>query len=149
MPNDASTRYLLRPHPVSQSPDVLGLAVELQAAGDCLSLDYQLAGDPAKLRIPAPAARRRTDELWRHTCFEAFVAPAGSTAYAEFNFSPSGAWAAYRFDAYREGMAALALRTEPRVEIQSAADGFELQVALDLGALPPIGAGHRVRCVSV
>lgn len=45
----------------------------------------------------------RTDGLWRHTCFEAFVAGAGP-AYREFNFAPSGAWAAYAFDDHRSGM---------------------------------------------
>ena len=46
----------------------------------------------------------RTDGLWRHTCFEAFVGAVASTEYWEFNFSPSGAWAAYHFSGYRAGM---------------------------------------------
>jgi hypothetical protein len=32
-----------------------------------------------------------------------FVAPAPACAYREFNFSPSGEWAAYAFARYREG----------------------------------------------
>ena len=47
--------------------------------------------------------RDRADDLWRTTCFELFVAGEG-TAYREYNFSPSGQWAAYDFDDYRAGM---------------------------------------------
>ena len=54
---------------------------------------------------PEATARVRTDELWRTTCFEAFVRTDGG--YVEYNLSPSGAWAAYRFDGYREGMRGL------------------------------------------
>ena len=43
----------------------------------------------------------RTDDLWRHSCFEAFVG-LGDGAYLEFNWSPSTQWAAYRFDRYRD-----------------------------------------------
>ena len=46
----------------------------------------------------------RTDGLWRHTCFEAFIAAAVRPEYWEYNLSPSGAWAAYHFTGYRAGM---------------------------------------------
>ena len=45
----------------------------------------------------------RADELWKTTCFEAFLRAARKKAYREWNFSPSGAWAAYDFKAYRKG----------------------------------------------
>ncbi|HVJ01003.1 MAG TPA: DOMON-like domain-containing protein [Sphingomonas sp.] len=47
----------------------------------------------------------RRDELWRTTCFEAFLRVEGESDYYEFNFAPSRDWAAYRFTGYREGMA--------------------------------------------
>ena len=56
---------------------------------------------------PSRAPPVRTDGLWRHTCFEAFIGQAGGRDYWEYNFSPSGAWAAYHFSGYREGMAPL------------------------------------------
>jgi hypothetical protein len=43
----------------------------------------------------------RRDELWRTTCFEAFLRGHGD-AYREWNFAPSGDWAAYDFASYRE-----------------------------------------------
>jgi hypothetical protein len=57
----------------------------------------------SRLVVPAPAEPGRADELWRSTCFELFVAGEGA-AYREYNFSPSGQWAAYEFDDYRSGM---------------------------------------------
>jgi hypothetical protein len=64
---------------------------------------FRVFGDMARLVIPPPAAPDRTDGLWRTTCFELFVAGEGSK-YREFNFAPSGQWAAYEFDDYRTGM---------------------------------------------
>ena len=36
--------------------------------------------------------------------FELFVRPMGSPAYCAINMAPSGAWATYLFDSYRQGM---------------------------------------------
>ncbi len=63
---------------------------------------YTLTGDTAGLRIPLATAPGPADGLWQHTCFEAFVAAEGEAAYREFNFSPSGQWAAYRFAGERQ-----------------------------------------------
>ena len=51
-----------------------------------------------------PDARRRTDELWRHSCFEAFVGLDGEPGYCRTQFLAVGRWAAYAFDDYRTGM---------------------------------------------
>lgn len=53
--------------------------------------------------IPEAAEPVRADELWRTTCFEAFFRDSDTDAYREWNFAPSGNWAAYDFTAYREG----------------------------------------------
>jgi hypothetical protein len=60
-----------------------------------------LTGDLAQICILAPQPPAATDGLWEHTCFEVFVAVAGKANYHEFNFSPSGQWAAYSFSDYR------------------------------------------------
>ena len=80
----------------------LSISVEVRAQVDAVRLRYTLRGDTSALRIPSPAAPVPTDGLWRHTCFEAFVAAHGETAYREFNFSPSSEWAALRFSGERE-----------------------------------------------
>ena len=61
-------------------------------------------GAPAgRFVIPEPAEPARTDDLWKTTCFEAFLRALGKKAYREWNFAPSGEWAAYDFTAYRDG----------------------------------------------
>lgn len=108
-----------------------GRTVTAEARFDAATatLDYAVAGPPPIW--PAPAAPRRADGLWRTTCFELFVRGGPGPGYAEFNFAPSGEWAAYRFDARREGMRKL--ETAPPV---IAARGTGIRVTLDLAALP-------------
>jgi hypothetical protein len=57
-----------------------------------------------QFQIPEPAEGRAA-ELWKATCFEAFLRAEGEEAYREWNFAPSGQWAAYDFSAYRQDMA--------------------------------------------
>lgn len=66
--------------------------------------EFRLDGHMSAIIMPRPAAPARRDNLWQTTCFEIFWQPLGGTAYREFNLSPSGQWAAYDFDSFREGM---------------------------------------------
>jgi hypothetical protein len=60
-------------------------------------------GAPAeRFVIPHSEEPGRADGLWRTTCFEAFLR-GEEDAYREWNFAPSGDWAAYDFASYREG----------------------------------------------
>jgi hypothetical protein len=92
----------LIPHPGHPPFEVGTIAASAWREGDRWHFRYLLDGT-SKLILPDPAAPGRADELWRTTCFEAFVGSEG-TAYREYNFSPSGQWAAYAFDAPRDGM---------------------------------------------
>jgi hypothetical protein len=112
-----------------------------RGAGGMLSLGWRLEGELSRLCIPAPAAPSRADRLWEHTCFEAFVSPASSAAYCELNFSPSGAWAAYRFAGYRQDMTALDLPSPPDARWERSAGTLTLEVALRLAALLPGRSG--------
>ena len=95
----------LTAHPSTPCDAIRTLQVRVQLREpDLLEIEYILQGDPARLRIPPPRTAQRTDELWKHTCFEAFLLTDESPGYYELNFSPSGEWAAYRFSAYRTGM---------------------------------------------
>lgn len=94
---------LLRCHPSSPASVALEIAAAARKlASGAFAFRYRVAGDVRALRVPGRAAARRTDELWRRTCFEAFVRAPGSERYLELNFSPSGEWAAYAFARYRE-----------------------------------------------
>jgi hypothetical protein len=142
MPSASSSeRFPLLPHPSSQRGEVreLGIRIDRPSAAE-LKLEYRLEADLEALRIPEPRVPSRTDGLWRHTCFEAFIAQPGGHAYWEYNFSPSGAWAAYHFSGYREGMTALLKGAAPVIQVDSAGDEFVLEVAVDLSWLTRAGA---------
>lgn len=114
------------------------VAVERTVSG--LELRYELAGSLSVIVWPTSAEPRRADSLWQHTCFEAFVAAGGDNTYYEFNVSPSGAWAAYRFGGYRERLADPELASTPRVELRRLDDGVTADVVLTLEGVPRLKA---------
>ncbi|HYC95748.1 MAG TPA: hypothetical protein VEB39_08650 [Sphingomicrobium sp.] len=100
-------------HPDTPPGAIHTVEAELQrVAGGTVAM-FRAMGDISRLVIPPPANPVRTEGLWQSTCFELFVAGEGET-YREFNFSPSGAWAAYAFDGHRRGMRDF----DAKVEIQ-------------------------------
>ena len=93
---------ILTPHPDTIDPPGVRIEVEVERDGRSLWLRFVVEGDVDGVVWPADATGERTDDLWRRTCFEAFVAAEGG--YVEYNMSPSGQWASYRFDGPRAGM---------------------------------------------
>jgi hypothetical protein len=145
----AHGRHFLLPHPVSERGAVQDLveelAVTVAGGSQQLSLRYRLTGELAALQLPEPRPTTRSDGLWRPSCFEAFIARAGANEYWEYNFSPSGAWAAYHFNAYREGMAPLMQGVPPGMRRQDGEETFELEVTLDLSWLRRSSSGVGLR----
>lgn len=126
----------LIPHPTTDCPAVAALAVDIAPGPEGgLSLAYRLTGTIAALAIPAAAHPARADGLWRHTCFEAFVMAGDGPGYREFNFSPSGLWAAYAFTGYRDGARDLPMPA-PAIAFRAEADHLVLAVTLPAPALP-------------
>ena len=102
--------------------------------GPCqLSVEYLVQGNIEELKLPAATLPERRDNLWRATCFELFVA-LDDGGYAEFNFSPSTCWAAYRFDDYRSGMRDID-GVRPVVDVIATDPRLAVAVRLDLGGL--------------
>ena len=93
----------LTPFPGLAHPDI-EIVAEASRLPGVLRLWFTVRGDIEAMTLPETAAPERRDGLWQRTCFEAFVGGENG-GYHEFNLSPSGEWAAYRFDNYREGMA--------------------------------------------
>jgi len=125
--------HRLLPHPAAPPAAAIGeVSVLLARIGDALIIKYVLEGDLSQLQLPEPRPPVRSDGLWRHTCFEAFIGRDGADEYWEFNFSPSSAWAAYHFTAYREGMAPLMKGTAPAITSTAAARRLEVEVTVDL-----------------
>lgn len=122
-------RQRLTLHPASACAAVTAIEVEVTRSSRALTFDYLLAGEIGDLILPPPVESRREDELWKQSCFEAFLSAA--PGYYELNFSPSTAWAAYRFDEYRAGMRHADI-APPAIETRAGPDRFELraQVAL-------------------
>ncbi len=92
-------------HPETSDDAVKQLHIETRAtySQDKLALHYDLRGSLTNIQIPGlTRTAGETDELWRHTCFEAFIAVHEEPEYYEFNFSPSGHWAGYAFTEYRQ-----------------------------------------------
>lgn len=123
---------VLRLHPDFRCDAVTRIDAEIARpdAGGLL-VDYIVSGNLRDLILPPPAVPARTDGLWQHACFEAFVRPAGGDTYLEFNFAPSTHWAAYRFDRYREGMKAAEI-APPRLDVERASQRYILRTALTL-----------------
>ena len=133
-------RRPLKLHPQSACGAVAGIEVEItRPAGGSLLLSYAVTGVIGDLLLPPIAAPARSDELWRHTCFEAFVKDAAGEGYYEFNLAPSTQWAAYRFDRYRTGMRPAGEIEPPQIVVESAADRYTLRAVLSL----PTGRGGQ------
>lgn len=129
-------RQLLRLHPDSRCVAAAHIEVEVaRPHADSLALSYLVTGKMSEVRMPPVMAAARSDELWRHTCFEAFVCASSGAEYYEFNFAPSTQWAAYRFSSYRSGMCVAAEISAPPIEVQSSPDCYTLQVSLELDRL--------------
>ncbi|MBX3032827.1 MAG: DOMON-like domain-containing protein [Bdellovibrionaceae bacterium] len=123
----------LRVFPGTPVPEGLTIHFEADWSGGVLSLRYRLNGPVARFRGVAESSVMglRRDELWKTTCFEIFVRPEGSRAYWEFNFSPTGDWAFYRFDSYRQGQSSPPLKNPP-LTVFKKQQGWEFSVTADL-----------------
>jgi hypothetical protein len=144
MLNLAPKQIGLVAHPTTQSDAIESLDVRLSVLSPgVLTLTYALRADMSRIRVGPEVVPGPADQLWKHTCFEAFIQPSGSRGYYEFNFSPTKQWAVYRFDSYREGMTPVDLARPPDISIRKGADALELQATFPLPVSAGIGAAQR------
>jgi hypothetical protein len=123
-------------HPSTRNGAVRAIQVLVRRSANAeLQLTYRLDGDLPHIRIPSPGAPRIAMELWRHTCFEAFIALQGQPAYHEFNFSPSGEWCAYTLSGYRNGTPAADEMMRPHIAVNSTSSRLELDALIRLDRL--------------
>ena len=123
----------LEPHPDTGDTPTDRIEVHIERDGPLLWLRFVAWGEVDRIAWPAEAAQGRADDLWRHTCFEAFVAT--DDGYVEYNLSPSSQWASYRFDGPRMGM-----RNADEVATVEGLDGAWDMVALEARIELPPGA---------
>lgn len=123
----------LTPHPVSPQSPIDALTVRLEREGSVLRLRFVAEGQMPEVVWPEDAEPGRADDLWRHSCFEAFVE--ADDGYVEYNLSPSGQWATYRFDSPRQGMRnALEVATLGELDLASDMLALETRIELPNGA---------------
>ena len=117
-------------HPQTPCAAVRGIDAKVarSARGRELEVRYRIDADLERLRIPPPRPAASAERLWKHTCCEIFVARPDTRAYHEFNFSPSGEWAAYAFSDYRAG--APLVCPDPGIAVTSGAGRLELTARL-------------------
>lgn len=77
----------------------------------------------------------RRHRLWEKTCLECFAAIEETSAYWEFNFSPSGDWNVYHFDGYRQGMKEEAAFQRLEIDIRQVENFLSVECILDLNIL--------------
>jgi hypothetical protein len=148
----AAMKLSLKPHPESRRSAVSTIEVGIShPSPGTVALNYVAAGAIRDLAAPPPGAIERADELWRHTCFEAFLQPVGSGPYVEFNFAPSRRWAAYRFETWRRGMRPLDSLPTPEIEVNRSPDAFRLDAQVRVGgiSLLPGDAPWRVALTAI
>lgn len=102
----------LHNHPTTPATWIENVIVTCDYDADKIILIYQIIGDITLLQLP-PLSNlpNRADNLWQHTCFEAFIAEKNTTKYCEWNFSPSRQWQLYEFTNYRSS------RTLPKMSV--------------------------------
>lgn len=108
-------QFNLVPHPAtppSDPPFKVWVNIEHSAAFGATATTnvwFGIGAPTSRFVMPEPVEPARAENLWETTCFEAFLRVPGAASYREWNFAPSGAWAAYDFSGYRDG------RTEAEV----------------------------------
>jgi hypothetical protein len=101
-------------------------------------MTFCLDGDIPGIRVPAPGVPRFATDLWHHTCFEAFIAVEGQTAYHEFNFASSREWAVRAFRRYRDGGPIANEMMRPDIAVNSTDTRLELGALVRLDRLSAI-----------
>lgn len=134
----------LLPHPATPCPAVSGFTVTATRGSD-LRLAYALQADLAAIALPPLALPGFAEDLWRHTCFEAFIGREGTPAYYEYNFAPSGRWAVYGFADTRQRVDLATAALAPAMHWQHTGDRLTLDATIPLDRLPDLaGAVLRV-----
>jgi hypothetical protein len=129
----------LRCHPSKRPQAVQAVQVRTQRSAHAeLRMTFRLDGDIPRIQVSSPDVPRFATGLWRHTCFEAFIALEGQPAYHEFNFAPSGDWTIYAFSGYRDGGPVANEMMRPRIGVRSTSGQLELDAVVRLDSLSAI-----------
>ena len=130
----------LHPHCAPGSVTAIDAVIEPTATGCRAS--FLARGEIGQIAVPKEEQPGRFDDLWQTTCFEIFWSH-GEHAYREFNLSPSGRWACYDFDGFRDGM-----RDAPAtVHIYAAVNDAELRLTAEISSELPLPAAVALNAI--
>lgn len=136
-------RLNLQCHPSTPESAIEQITVEwsMSEAG-VIWLRYHAIGDVKDIKWPKKVDQSaRMDNLWQNTCFELFLREPGKERYYEFNFSPSGNWAAYSFNGYRDGMDQVIMILPPEILMDVGDSHVGVEVTF---GLPDIWTGNQL-----
>ena len=126
-------------HPSTRSKTVCALRVLVRRSTNSdLQMTFRLDGDVAQIHVPPPGVPLFATGLWQRTCFEAFIALEGQSAYHEFNFAPSGEWTVYAFRGRRDGGPLANGKMQPIITVRSADNRLELDALVRLDSLSAV-----------
>ncbi len=131
-------------HPTSEPGPIERVTAAIESTSGGFRARFRLMGDIGAIVLPGHAQPVRADELWKTTCFEVFWQGEGRDEYFEFNLSPSGRWAAYRFDGPRSGMRDIDV---PSVSIASSHGGDEMTLEASVACDLPLPANVALNAV--
>jgi len=128
--------FKLIPFPADNLPNI-SISGELIRAGSNFFLHYKVKGEINQILLSAKSAfLSRTDDLWKSTCFEFFVAIPNQPEYWEFNISPSGDWNVYKMDAYRRvGFREETAFTQLPFHLEETDNTLTLNISVDLNPI--------------
>ncbi len=139
--------FFLIPHPQTPPREVRAVHAIICAGEGAGQVRLAYRVESAELlKVPGPVLPTRADELWRTTCFELFVKSPGTAGYTEYNFSPSGQWAAYAFDGYRANRRDAPLGAPA---IAGFRDGQAYGLGVGSGPVLPPGDLHIALCAVI
>ncbi len=135
----------LRCYPATRPTVVREIRARIHRSATELRINYRLEGDVALILLPPRSKPVIGVELWRHTCFEAFVGIEGLAVYHEFNFAPSSEWTVYAFSSYRNGAPLTDETMRPQIAVRSTANRLELDAVIQLDRLSALHPSAALR----
>lgn len=88
---------------------------------------YRLQAQPGSIVLPRAGSMLDSERLWEHTCCELFVGAQANREYDEWNFSPTGQYAHFEFDRYRNRRAgSVRPAAAPSLDVTVEPDRLEL-----------------------
>lgn len=96
----------LSPHPAFPISFPITVSVDYQWKKQNLRISFYAQGDTSQIKglSNSKTLQSRKNELWKTTCFEAFLKPKTQEHYWEINLNSSGDWNFYFLEAYRKNL---------------------------------------------